>query len=148
MAYGGLNSAVAGAISNMAICMIKNEEATIFGDFPGQASYETIIDTITRGNLDKIQYNVKLALSAPAQSSQAKEATFEGDVDVKELLLSYAYEDLVDFVTDFQKNGTGKPTKAMMAKLSDWTPTSIWNTQRTSSGFTGVRHTPPTGSMI
>ncbi|KAF6826815.1 hypothetical protein CPLU01_09483 [Colletotrichum plurivorum] len=44
------------------------------------------------------------------------------EVDVREKLLLYAYQDLVDFVTDFQKSRNGRPTKAMRARLGNWDP--------------------------
>jgi hypothetical protein len=42
---------------------------------------------------------------------------------VKEHFLVHAYNDLVAFITDFQMNRTGKPTKALQAKLNVWNPT-------------------------
>jgi hypothetical protein len=44
-------------------------------------------------------------------------------LNVKELFWVHAYNDLVDFVTDFRKN-RGKPTKVMKAQLDTWSPTS------------------------
>ncbi|KAL3291172.1 hypothetical protein RB213_014409 [Colletotrichum asianum] len=41
---------------------------------------------------------------------------------MKEQLLMYTYQDLVDFCTDFQKSRNGKPTKAMRAKIGTWDP--------------------------
>ncbi|KAF5655312.1 hypothetical protein F25303_720 [Fusarium sp. NRRL 25303] len=43
-------------------------------------------------------------------------------VDIKEQFLIHAYQDQRDFVFDFQANRTGKPTKAMQAKLVKWDP--------------------------
>jgi hypothetical protein len=52
VSYDGLNSAVAGTLSNIATAMIKQTESAIFVDFPGgHESYETVTDTITRGIL-------------------------------------------------------------------------------------------------
>jgi hypothetical protein len=43
----------------------------------------------------------------------------------------HAYNDLVTFITDFQKNRSGKPTKATQSQLSDWSPT--FNLQRATN---------------
>lgn len=55
VSYGGLNSAVAATMSNIAIAMLKKTEAEIFLDFPGRDSYATVMQTIFKGNLDKIR---------------------------------------------------------------------------------------------
>jgi hypothetical protein len=44
------------------------------------------------------------------------------DVDVKEELMFYAYQDLLDFITDFQKTRSGKPTKPMLSQIRNWDP--------------------------
>ncbi|KAJ4109648.1 hypothetical protein NW768_012084 [Fusarium equiseti] len=62
VAYEDLNSAIAGAVNNLAISMDKRTNTAIFVDFPGHDTYQTIIKTITRGNMDKAQGNFKLAL--------------------------------------------------------------------------------------
>lgn len=43
-------------------------------------------------------------------------------IDVREQFLIYAFEDLRDFVTDFQKTHSGKPTKRMLAEIANWDP--------------------------
>jgi len=53
VSYGGLNSAVSGVLSNMAVATVKQTESAIFVDFPGHESYEILMKTITRGDLDK-----------------------------------------------------------------------------------------------
>lgn len=55
MAYKGLNSAVAAALSNIVIGVIKDMQSQIFVDFPGHESFETVMQTITRGDPDKVQ---------------------------------------------------------------------------------------------
>ncbi|EAQ85357.1 hypothetical protein CHGG_09371 [Chaetomium globosum CBS 148.51] len=47
-AYCGLNSAVAGAVSQLAITMVQKSAAEIFVDFPGRDYYETVMDLIGR----------------------------------------------------------------------------------------------------
>ncbi|KAI1186813.1 hypothetical protein F5B17DRAFT_345416 [Nemania serpens] len=122
VAYDGLNSAVAGALSNMAITMIERSAAAMFIDFPGHDSYETVMNTITRGDPDKAQgmFQVALHVISPDQTSSRK--VQETAVDVKEQFLIYAYQDLIDFVTDFQKTRSGKPSKRMLAEINNWDP--------------------------
>ncbi|KAM0429801.1 hypothetical protein ACHAPT_006407 [Fusarium lateritium] len=122
VAYEGLNGAVAGAVSKMAISMIKQTSSAIFVDFPGHDSYETIMKTITRGDPDKAQGNFRIAKYAIDPHGRPSNNPKEIAVDVKEQFLVYAYQDLVDFVTDFQLNRSGKPTKAMQAKIANWDP--------------------------
>ncbi|CVL11258.1 uncharacterized protein FPRN_11076 [Fusarium proliferatum] len=122
VAYEGLNSAVAGAVSNLTITMVKRTNAAIFVDFPGHDTYKTIMNTITRGNMEKAQGNFRLALFALGPDSE-QHSQKETAVDIKEQFLIHAYQDLRDFVLDFQANRTGKPTKAMQAKLVKWDPT-------------------------
>ncbi|KAM0341524.1 hypothetical protein ACHAPU_009972 [Fusarium lateritium] len=121
VAYEGLNSAVAGAVSNLAISMVKRTNAAIFVDFPGHDTYDTIMNTITRGDLNRAQGNFKMGLYAydpHGKQRSGKETT----VDIKEQFLIYAYQDLRDFILDFQANRSGKPTKAMQAKIAKWDP--------------------------
>ncbi|CAM1507975.1 Fc.00g048230.m01.CDS01 [Cosmosporella sp. VM-42] len=122
VAYKELNSAVAGAVSNMAITMIKRTGSTIFVDFPGHDSYETIMQTITRGNPDKAQGNFHATLYRTDTTGNLREQIQDTAIDVKEQFLIYAYQDLLAFIKDFQTNRSGKPTKTMQAKLRGWDP--------------------------
>lgn len=122
VAYDGLNSAIAGTVSNMAIAMIKRTAAAIFVDFPGHDSYATIIRAITRGNVETAQGMFKTKLLAQDGSGSFREVVKERSLDVKEQFFVHAYQDLVDFLTDFQKTRSGKPTKAMLAEIKDWDP--------------------------
>ncbi|KAI8656172.1 hypothetical protein NCS55_01272100 [Fusarium keratoplasticum] len=122
VAYQSLNGAVAGAVANMAISMVKQTSSAIFVDFPGHDSYETIMKTITRGDPDKAQGKFTIAKYAIDPRGRLHSEPEETAVDVKEQFLIYAYQDLVDFVTDFQLNRSGKPTKAMQAKIANWDP--------------------------
>ncbi|KAJ4316572.1 hypothetical protein N0V84_007769 [Fusarium piperis] len=122
VAYHGLNGAVAGAVSNIAVSMIKQTSSAIFVDFPGHDSYETIMKTITRGDPDKAQGNFTIAKYAIDPHGRLSDKPQETAVDVKEQFLIHAYQDLVDFVTDFQLNRSGKPTKAMQANIVNWDP--------------------------
>ncbi|KAL7922439.1 hypothetical protein ACQKWADRAFT_320720 [Trichoderma austrokoningii] len=102
VAYKNLTSAVAAATANITVALVKQSEATIFIDFPGYESYEMIKQTIIHGDL--IQ-------------------TIETLPDIEELFLIHTYHDLVDFITDYQKTRSGKPTKLMLAQIDNWNPT-------------------------
>lgn len=58
------------------------------------------------------------------------EVVHETAIDIKERFSIHAYQDLLDFVTDFQKTRSGKPTKRMLAEIRDWDPQ--FNVQRAS----------------
>ena len=122
VAYDGLNSAIAGTLSNMAIAMIKESESAIFVDFPGHEFYETVMNTITRGNPEKAQGMFSVSLHRMRPDSDKIEQLQETHLDVKEHFLIHAYQDLVDFITDFQKTRSGKPTKRMLAEINEWDP--------------------------
>ncbi|KAM0548057.1 hypothetical protein ACHAPJ_010115 [Fusarium lateritium] len=122
VAYEGLNSAVTAAVSNMAISMIKQTTASIFVDFPGHDSYETIVKTITRNDMERAQKSFVIALHAVVPNGGPMKKTKEKAVDIKEHFLIHAYQDLTDFILDFQANRSGKPTKAMQAKIAKWDP--------------------------
>lgn len=127
VAYGGLNTVVAGAVSKMAITMVIKTEAAIFVDFPGHDTYEVVLNTITRGNPEKAQDIFSVALQAmrpDRQQSQPIQSTVVQStvVDGKEQYLLYAYQHLCDFVTDFQKTRSGKPTRPILAEIDNWDP--------------------------
>lgn len=60
VAYDGVNSVVAGTVSQLDIAMIQRAEFAMFLDFPDHESYETVMNTITRGDPDKLQGRLKL----------------------------------------------------------------------------------------
>ncbi|RFU23991.1 hypothetical protein B7463_g12346, partial [Scytalidium lignicola] len=119
VAYGDLNSSVAGALSNIAIAMIKQTESAIFVDFLEHESYETVFNTITRGNVEKAQGMFAVTLYEIEPGSGSARPIQEVDVDVEEQLLLHTYTDLFDFITDFQKTRSGKPTKPMLSEIRD-----------------------------
>ncbi|KAI1866988.1 hypothetical protein JX265_007564 [Neoarthrinium moseri] len=122
VAYDGLNAAVAGTLSNVAVSMLKRSELAMHLDFPGHDSFHTIMNTITRGDVEKIQGNFKLRL-IKFYKAQAQTRVEEAALDVKEQLMIHTYNDLLDFVADYQKTRSGKPTKSMLAEIQNWDPT-------------------------
>jgi hypothetical protein len=122
VSYCALHSAVAGALSNMAIAMIKQTESAIFVDFPGHESYETVMKTITRGDPDKAKGTFHMTLYQMQPGAKVAEAVQQTDVDIKEQFLIHAYWDLLAFISDFQKTRSGKPTKPILSEIRDWDP--------------------------
>ncbi|KAI0105575.1 hypothetical protein F4776DRAFT_471374 [Hypoxylon sp. NC0597] len=119
VAYDDLNTGVAGQVSNLAIAMIKQSESAIFAEFPGQDSYEAVMVAATGDNIGKVQRKFTLNLFAIGLDP----TKYEGqDNVIKEQLLLYAYQDLIDFVTDFQKTRSGEPTPSMLTEIRDWDP--------------------------
>lgn len=94
-------------MSNIATAMIKKTEAAIFVEFPGHDSYETVMKTITRGGSEKAQGKFKFSLIQVrlngSTSGETPRQTKDSNVDVKEQLMFHAYQDLLDFILDFQQ---------------------------------------------
>jgi hypothetical protein len=123
VAYVGLNGAVAASLTSTAVAMVKQTCIAVFTDFPGHESYDTIIQTITRGDPEKAQAQFGLSLYRISACGQQTEKVQERKLDAKEHFWVHSYNDLVTFIKDFQMNRTGKPTKAMQVQLKDWSPT-------------------------
>lgn len=121
VAYQGLNSVVAANLCNVAIGMIKDTQSQIFVDFPGHDSFDIIMQTLTRGDPDRAQGMFYM------QAGQYKpdgtcDMSRQYDIDVREEFLLHSYQDLFDFVTDYQKTRSGKPTKGMLKSIQNWDP--------------------------
>ncbi|KAL6886865.1 hypothetical protein GGI43DRAFT_388484 [Trichoderma evansii] len=108
VAYEGLNSAVAATLANIATATVKRAESAIMVEFPGHESYERVMQTITRGNIEKAQGNFTMSLYRTWGVDGRAEKMEEANLDVKEQFLIYAYQDLVDFVVDFQATRSDK----------------------------------------
>jgi hypothetical protein len=122
VSYGGLNSAIAGELSNIAIAMVKQTESSIWVDFPGHDSYETVMNTITRGNVEKAQSNFHIMLHRIGSDETTAEKVHEVDVDIQEQFSIHMYQALLDFITDFRQTRSGKPTKRMLSEIKNWDP--------------------------
>ncbi|KAF2850423.1 hypothetical protein T440DRAFT_450249 [Plenodomus tracheiphilus IPT5] len=128
VAYDGLNGAIAASLGSTAVAMVKQTCIAVFSDFPDHESYETIVQTITRGDPEKASTQFNMSLYRISECGHRTEDVQQRFLDVKEQFWIYTYNDLVTFITDFQKNRTGKPTKSMQAQLNDWNP--IFDLQR------------------
>ncbi|KAL6879062.1 hypothetical protein J3F83DRAFT_711811 [Trichoderma novae-zelandiae] len=120
VAYRNLNAAMAAAVCQVAVAMIKQSEALIFGDFPGYESLDMMILTFTHGDPEKAASECQLITSL--NDVKGFWENEEMPVDVPEAFLINVYDDLADFITDFQKTRSGKPTKRMLAQLKGWDP--------------------------
>lgn len=123
VAYDGLNGAIAASLTSTAVAMVQQTCVAVFADFPGHESYDTIIKTITRGDPDRAPGQFGMSLYRISACGHQTEKVQERSLDVKEQFWVHTYNDLVTFINDFQKNRTGKPTKAMQTQLNDWNPT-------------------------
>lgn len=113
VAYEGLHSAVAGALSNTALRMVQGGEdvLSLLPNFSGKQAFHNVVSTVSW----------LLGFGAEREVTGAN----KGDTDLmdaKEMLLLHTYHDLLDFITDYQKNDNGKPTKRMMKEINNWNP--------------------------
>ena len=122
VAYNNLNSAIAGAVSNMAISMVKRSASAMFVEFPGDDSFTKMMNTITRGDPDKAQGMFHLDLHSMNKDNGKIKKVRGIDVDVREQFFIHTLHHLLDFVKDFQATRSGKPTKRMLAEINNWDP--------------------------
>lgn len=120
-AYDGLNTAIAGEVSRVAVAMITQTESLIFVDFPGHDDFETVLQTITRGHIDNVQEVFRSAMHQ-IDLANLGEDDAEIDVDVEEQLLMHTYHALLDFLKDYRHTRTGKPSKRMSSAIKAWDP--------------------------
>jgi hypothetical protein len=132
VAYQGMNTSVASSLCKVAIGMIKDAQLQIFVEFPGHDSFDTVIQTITRGDPDKANGTFGLSINRFNPDGTLDQTSPRSDIDVKEEFLIYTYQDLFDFIIDYQKTRSGKPTKPMLKSIQDWDP--YLNLLRASKG--------------
>ncbi|RYP79856.1 hypothetical protein DL769_002741 [Monosporascus sp. CRB-8-3] len=121
VAYNKSNSATASALSRMTVAMVRRFAAAIFIDFPDlHDTYNTAINTVTRGDPETIQLSSVFSSFMHGSAYVGGAVADRGDVDVKEQFPIYTYQDLLDFIRDFQETRSGKPTKAMLKGLKKW----------------------------
>jgi hypothetical protein len=103
-----------------AIAKVKQTCIAVFADFPDHESYDTIIQTVIRRDLEKAQAQVGLGLYRISACGHQHEKVHDRKLDVKEQFWVFVYNDLLVFINDSQMNRSGKPTKAMQAQLNSW----------------------------
>ncbi|KAK2802380.1 hypothetical protein FQN50_007377 [Emmonsiellopsis sp. PD_5] len=117
VAYDGLNSAVAATLSNIATSYVDDTEYKIFLDFPGYDSFEAVVRTIARRDPKTTAFILDDVIE-----NQTSLNVGNVPINVREQLLLYTYDNLVDFVADFQMTRSGKPTKTILAEIKNWDP--------------------------
>ncbi|PLN84932.1 hypothetical protein BDW42DRAFT_191283 [Aspergillus taichungensis] len=117
-AYSELGLGVTGGLAKIAIATLRQREAHVFVDFPNRGSFADVLQALTHGNLDATQEKLRQMKLKSLKGSDTTAA--EIDIDVKEQYLVYTYEVLLEFIEDFQKNRTCKPTKNMMKLINSW----------------------------
>lgn len=133
VAYHGMNSTIAGAMSHMAVNFVQRTAAAMFLDFPGHDSYEKVLDHVTRGDISKVEALFTVVMHALPTDYELTAANMEQHfastqplrkqrIDIREQFLVHSFDALCDFVKDFQKTRSGKPTKTMLQEINGWDP--------------------------
>lgn len=122
VAYQDMNTSVASSLCKVAIGMIKDAESQIFVEFPGHDSFDTVMQTLTRGDPDKANGMFGLSINRFNPDGTLDQTSPQSNIDVREEFLMYTYQDLVDFITDYRRTRSGKPTKPMLKSIQDWDP--------------------------
>ncbi|KAK3689337.1 hypothetical protein B0T22DRAFT_490806 [Podospora appendiculata] len=127
VAYDGLNTAVAGALSHVAVGMVQHAAAAIFVDFPGHDLFQTVMDTITRGDIDKTQGRFATSLFRLPKHGAGGTAckVVERDMDVKEQFFVHAYRG--------PRKNVDK--EAHLLENVDWSPRGPWGVYRVLFGL-------------
>lgn len=108
VAYKGLNCAVAGAISQVMVAMIRKVESHVLESFPTENSYH---------KLWSIFEDTTLGFAIPPAMTRVYGVDVMFSPDTQEDRSFYAYEALHDFVVDYQVHRSGIPTKRMQAEI-------------------------------
>lgn len=124
VAYQDLNSAVAATMGNVSISRIKQAQFDLEADFPGHGSFDILVNSVTRGNIENAGrqfhidvYNVPYGADPNTVVPQRVDSVW---MDGKEQFLINTYHDLLAFLDDFRKTRSGNPTKNMLKELDRW----------------------------
>jgi hypothetical protein len=122
-----LNTAVAGALSNLAAGMVKQLQFGIAADFPQCKNFQSIIDLLIPGNAEYKSLTGKTAAGSSEETQANGDKTNEAGggaakhmpafngLDITEGCLINAYRDLVTFIIDYRKGRNCKPTPPIAA---------------------------------
>ena len=120
---GQLHCAVAGALSNIAVGMMRSLQYELAMDYPACNHYREIINQLVRnGKYEVIGSTGSSSLTAndPKRSQQVA-LNPAGDMSaIEESLLLTTHNDLVSFITDYRKKRNGKPSSTFVKM--DWNP--------------------------
>lgn len=120
---GQLHCAVAGALSNMAVGIMRSLQYELAMDYPACTYFHEIINQLVRnGNYEVIGATAPSNTTAKSKAASKQVAlNARGDIGaIEESLLLTTHDDLVSFITDYRKKRNGKPS-SMFANL-DWNP--------------------------
>ena len=121
---GQLHCAVAGALSNVAVGMMKSIQYELAMDYHGCTYYRAIIDHLVRNGDYRIIGDDKQsngsAGNAGKDTNQVAVIAGWDAAAIEENLLLATHNDLVTFIIDYRKNRTGKPS-SILENMS-WNP--------------------------
>ncbi|KAF2221548.1 hypothetical protein BDZ85DRAFT_201789 [Elsinoe ampelina] len=119
-AWGHIKASVAGALSNVAIAIVKRAALAIFADFPGDDTFSTLFDACTTGTLKDSMTVLRVSVSTGSSSDTPEKKLDQTNLDAHEWFSGHTFDALYYFQTDFQKNKTGKPTKRFASAMAGW----------------------------
>ncbi|KAF4553898.1 Hypothetical protein D9617_5g067730 [Elsinoe fawcettii] len=114
--------AVAAAVSNVAVAMVKRIESALLGDFPGHDSFHELFAAYTNNGQDTTIHGTKVRNADVVDRAPSGNDMKFIDVDLCEWFGEHVYGALTEFAVDYDKNKTGKPTRRMAAVLDKWDP--------------------------
>ena len=120
---GDLHCAVAGALSNVAVGIMRSLQYELAMDNPACIHFREIINQLVRdGNYTVIGATPPANTTARGkEASQQVALNLKGDTGAtEESLLLTTHNDLVSFIIDYRKKRNGKPS-SIYAKM-DWNP--------------------------
>lgn len=109
---------MAGGLSNVAIGLVQQMATEISVDFPMHDSFDRMIDVAKCIAIERI----KPQLDAEHPEESAEPLVAEATVDPLEAICLNVFQDLCDFIQNYRKNKTGKPTRAMLLHISRFNP--------------------------
>ncbi|KAK0713499.1 hypothetical protein B0T26DRAFT_782508, partial [Lasiosphaeria miniovina] len=121
VAYSGLNSAVAATVSNLAISVMRTFMLKTSANFPDHDSYEMVLKAVVLSDRGNNCSNLTFRYMRSKDVLRPSEEYGDRE-DSKDQFMINTYRDLLDFVADFQKTRTGKPTKRMLREIKNWIP--------------------------
>ncbi|KAL3444390.1 hypothetical protein BJX65DRAFT_310973 [Aspergillus insuetus] len=84
---------------------------------------QPIMNMITRGDPERVQGRFTVTMARIPHDKREPTWVVRNAIDVRKHFMIHACQDLIDFVTDFQRMRSGKPTKKILAELRGWNPT-------------------------
>lgn len=125
VAYTAFQPLTALSTSAQSIAMIQRAHKTMSLEFPGSHSYKSLINAYTRGGMENLQPTTTIRVYRKRGSDECCVSMQETAVSrepMRELLMEHAYNNLVEFLEDYEMTPSGAPTKSMQAEISQWDP--------------------------